>query len=160
MDVLKCSITPTTANRFSRLNIASCRADLLLGSPHSMLEDQRRFSKELNDVDLIVYYVYHVWISLDVAALFEFHLSTLCSPFLTSIHKSKSVADLVHQSQPNIRDHFPPHTCQVSIQSNFHISQLSVFFQNLSKLFKNHSRGGLRARLLHRRALLSKSIFF
>ena len=45
-----------------------------------MLEDQRRFSKELNDVDLIVYYVYHVWISLDVAALFEFHLSTLCSP--------------------------------------------------------------------------------
>ena len=82
------------------------------------------------------------------------------SPFLTSIHKSKSVADLAHQSQPNIRDHFPPHTCQVSIQSNFHISQLSVFFQNLSKLFKNHSRGGLRARLLHRRALLSKSIFF
>ena len=51
------------------------------------------------------------------------------SPFLTSIHKSKSVADLVHQSQPNIRDHFPPHTCQVSIQSNFHISQLSVFFK-------------------------------
>ena len=84
MDVLKCSITPTTANRFSRLNIASCRADLLLGSPHSMLEDQRRFSKELNDVDLIVYYVYHVCISLDVAALFEFHLSTLCA--LSLIH--------------------------------------------------------------------------
>ena len=33
------------------------------------------------------------------------------------------------------------------------------FFQNLSKLFKNHSWGGLCARLLHRRALLSKSVF-
>ena len=37
IEVSNSSITPTTANRFSRLNIASCSAVLLFGSPHSML---------------------------------------------------------------------------------------------------------------------------
>ena len=37
IEVSNSSITPTTANRFSRLNIASCSALLLVGSPHSML---------------------------------------------------------------------------------------------------------------------------
>ena len=38
MEVSNSSITPTTANCFSRLNIANCNAALLRGSPHSMLK--------------------------------------------------------------------------------------------------------------------------
>ena len=49
IEVSNFSITSTTAYRFSRLNIASCSALLLFGSPHSMLriKCQRRSLKEL-----------------------------------------------------------------------------------------------------------------
>ena len=42
----------------------------------------------------------------------------------------------------------------------FNPFRLALLFQDLSRLFKNHSGGGFRVRLLHRRALLLKQVSF
>ena len=147
MEVSKCSITPTTANRFSRLSIAICNAALLRGSPHSSLGGgcQRRFSQQC---------------LFDVCHKKGDELgSNLVTHSLTLTRKSRSAEDLARRIQPDIQDRSLLHTCSLALQSfQSYGFRLASLFWDLSRLFVNHSLGGFSVLLLHRRALLLQQI--